>query len=254
MNQDDPSLKQDDHYRLQRINQENYMTFDRKQSKKHEVKLSSPICTLSYPRLGNRAKTGGQYDGEFGSIGVTLLFNPELPAHKAFITKVEKLWKKAVTTVADNEGESFEDMPKKLCPLREQKVKGDDGRKVKTGLYSLTCSKDYQWINNKTGDTITNKFNVVDSKGKPLSTAEKNSLYSGTQARVGLIAYPYLVSGTAGLKLAINLIQVTEAVKAGEASVSDFFDDEVDGFVSDGSVDAVEDSVEQEVEAEVKDF
>jgi len=211
--------------------------------KKSRLSATSPKGVYKYPRLNEPDYGNEKFPKPDGEFSVTLVLTRA--AADTYITAPQKgfggksLADLHAEAVAEGEAK-FKELKK---PQRDKLGKVSvnalytvlyDEDENETGEVSFKFAMKYkvdEWKNNvKTGKKRTNEMVIFDAKGNRMVKAP--NIWGGTVGKVSFSPSPYFIEGTgaAGLKLALNAVQVIELVSNGAKSASGYGFEEEEGY------------------------
>ena len=201
------------------------------QKKKTDIKkFKTPVARAIFPYLttpdtGKYAPKGGQYK-------VTLILDPKVPEHAAFIEQMEAEAHRCFEVIQARQladgNKAMAKVLKAVSPIKPHFTKNDDGEKVETGLFEITFKRSAVFENRRTGEIENVVIPLFDGAGNRLpSTVE---VWGGSQVAVAFFTKPYIVEKdkVAGASIRLSAVQIRELVTRGGETASDF------GFETDG--------------------
>lgn len=100
-------------------------------------------------------------------------------------------------------------------PLPFAPVYDEDGNETGDVEFSFKTNATYK--DKKTGDIVEKTVSMFDSKGKKLEGKKKPNVWGGSTLKIDFTASPYYnaATGSAGVSLRINAVQIIELVSSG---------------------------------------
>jgi len=198
--------------------------------KPQNFKATTPRGVFRYPALDKPDFGNEKFPKPNGVYKVQLILS-EADA-EPLIAKLKPIYDQAI---ADGEVE-FKGLKvearKKLKELTQNDlyaIEYDKDTEEPTGnlifKFDMTASGE-----NKKKEKWSRKPAIFDAKGKPMLKVPQ--VWGGTEGKVSFEASPYFIPGTgsAGLKLRLNAVQIIELVSGGQRSSSDYGFDEEEGY------------------------
>lgn len=202
-----------------------------KKEKFATLKVVSPKATFRYPRLNEPDYGNEEYPKPQGVYSVQLVLSAE--EAKPLIEKLQPVHDKAV-----EEGQvKFDGLSvqqrKKLKELTVNPVyieEYDKETEEPTGNLIFKITMDASGVNKKTQKKWTRKPTIFDAKGQPIKNPPE--IWGGTVGKVSMEAFPYFIvgTGTAGVKLRLNAVQLIELRSGGGGNAESYGFGEEDGF------------------------
>lgn len=196
----------------------------------------TPRGTLKWPKLAEADYGTKDYPKPDGEFSTKFLLPKDAPETKAFLKLLDPLHKAAITA-AEEEFKTLK--PETRKKLKKVSVNGlytellDPETEEPTGeiefKFAMAASGERK-KGPKAGTRWNRKCVMFDAKGKPI--VKIKSVYGGTEAKVSFEARPYFIKGTgaAGLKLALNAVQILKLVAGGSKSAKEYGFEEEEGF------------------------
>jgi hypothetical protein len=194
--------------------------------------LVSPKGKFAYPAITKPDYGNDKHPKPHGEYKVSLVLTEK--EAQPFIKQLQETYDSAI--------EAGEEAFKELGVAQRKKL----GSVTKNDLYAVEYDKQTEEPTgnvifkfsmkasgkNKKGEEWHRKPSVFDAKGKPIKTAI--NIWSGTVGKVAYSTSPYFVEGTgsAGLKLYLNAVQIIELVNGDSKGASAFGFGEEDGFTA----------------------
>lgn len=200
------------------------------QQEKKPEKVTSPVAPSLFPKL---TEPDFKFD-PVGKFSVKLLFDPSVPAHKAFLDKLEAAYEDAYqAAVAENKE------AKKKPPKKADKPWSDhaDSEGNLTGMVAVNFSRKATGVSKKTGKPWTATVDVFDSRLKPIPADV--AIWSGSEMQVAFNIIPFNQGIGAGVSLRLMAARIIKLVAAGQRDAASygFEDDGEDGFSYDHEAD-----------------
>jgi hypothetical protein len=205
--------------------------------KKKLPSFVTPKGVFKFPKLNNPDRGTKEYPKPDGEYSVKLVVRQDDPAVVAFLDKLQPLFDEAIEQ-AEKEFKGLKVETRKK--LKEVKVNPlfttlyDKETEEPTGeiefKFAMKASGKYSERHPKAGQRWQRKPTIFDAKGKPMTKAP--DIWGGTIGKVSFEASPYFIPGTgaAGLRLALNAVQVIELRTAGSRSAKEFGFGEEEGY------------------------
>jgi hypothetical protein len=205
--------------------------------KKKLPSFVTPKGVFKFPKLNNPDRGTKEYPKPDGEYSVKLVVRQDDPAVVAFLEKLQPLFDEAVEA-AEKEFKGLKVETRKK--LKEVKVNPlfttlyDKETEEPTGeiefKFAMKASGKYSERHPKAGQRWQRKPTIFDAKGKPMTKAP--DIWGGTIGKVSFEASPYFIPGTgaAGLRLALQAVQVIELRTAGSRSAKEYGFGEEEGF------------------------
>lgn len=214
------------------------------EKKKKRPSLTSGKGTFKYPRLNEPDYGNEKFPKPDGEFSVTLI-KSLADAEKFINTPFKALEGKTLNELHAEAIAAGEKAFKELKVEQRKKLKQvtanplfatiyDEETEEPTGNVSFKFAMKYkvdEWKNNvKTGKKRTNEMVIFDAKGLRMSKAP--NIWGGTVGKVSFSPGAYFIAGTgaAGLKLALNAVQIIELVSNGAKSASGYGFEEEEGY------------------------
>lgn len=222
------------------------------EKKKKRLKLSSPKGVFKYPRLNEPDYGTDEYPKKDGEYSIRLILVEGDPATQAFIERLQPLYEDAL---AEAQVE-FDQLPvasrKKhgaVKPNDLYQIVYDDETEEPTGQvefkFAMKATGEIK-RGPKAGQRWESSPTLFDASGKPM--IDPPSIWGGTEGVVGFEPRPYFVAGTAaaGLKLALEAVQVIDLVSAGQRDAAAYGFQAVDGYEHQTKSEAGKDAAEED--------
>lgn len=200
-------------------------------------KFTSIKGVFSWPKLNEPDYGNERYPVKEGQYVVNLVVPKDAKETKAFIKKLEPLWREAI-----EEGkQAFEALSpaqrKKLKSLTENEFFTEEYEgETPTGniifKFKMKASGVYR-KGTKAGQKWTAKPNIFDASGERMK--KPPSIWGGTEGKVSFSVRPYFVDGqgAAGIALDMRAVQIINLVSEGERSASSYGFEKEDGYSHD---------------------
>jgi hypothetical protein len=202
-----------------------------KKEKRVTFKVVSPKATFRYPRLNEPDFGNEEYPKPNGEYSVSLVLSAE--EAKPLIDKLQLVHDRAV-----EEGQvKFDGLAvqqrKKLKNLTVNPLfteEFDKETEEPTGNVIFKIRMTASGKNKKTGKAWNRKPTIFDTKGQPIKNPP--SIWGGTIGKVSFEAAPYFIvgSGTAGVGMYLNAVQIIELRSGGGGNAEDYGFGEEEGF------------------------
>ena len=192
---------------------------------KSTPQIKSPICPCAWPKLGTPGT--GEFDGEYGSFGVTLILDPENSEHSAFIEKIKQHEQAMAKEVADFKGDKVSELSYHSL-IRPEKRKNEDGSKTPTGKLEFKFSQRIK--KSRDGGFRNTSVAVVDAQNNLLNKEQKDDIYGGSKIRVLFKVTPYDIGGLKFSKQIIAIQLVEKASSYTEQIATSAFEAVEDGY------------------------
>ena len=202
-----------------------------KKQKRESIKVVSPKATFRYPKLSEPDYGNEEYPKPEGEYSVGLILT--LDEAKPLIEKLQPIHDKAV-----EEGQiKFDNLNvqqrKKLKELSVNPLfteEYDKETEEPTGNVIFKVKMKASGTNKKTGKKWTAKPTIFDAKGQPIK--HPPAIWGGTIGKVSFEAAPYFITGTgtAGVGLYLNAVQIIELRSGGGGDASSYGFGEEEGF------------------------
>jgi hypothetical protein len=201
----------------------------------------TPKGTFRFPKLSEPDYGNEKFPKPDGEYSVQLLLPADSDEAKALIEKLTPMYEAAL----DEAKEAFKGLPIKSRKDFEKKgIKGplpnslfsevyDKETEEPTGeitfKFAMRAGGTYKQ-GPKKGKQWSRKPVIVDAKGKPMRKCP--GIWGGTIGKISFEAGPYFIEGTAaaGLRLALQGVQIIDLVTAGERSAASLGFGEEDGY------------------------
>lgn len=211
--------------------------------KQKNPEFTSPRGVFVFPKLNDPDYGNEKFPKPDGEFSVQLRLS--VADAEAF---VEAKLKAPLEAAIASAREEFDKLPvgtrKKLKDITENelfRIEYDKETEEETGyvLFKFAMKASGK---TKAGKAWSRKPVIFDAKGKPLTKAP--SIWGGTEGKVSFEARPYFIpgTGTAGLKLALNAVQVIDLKSGGGRDAGGYGFGEEDGYEYDEADAAQEDS------------